>query len=523
MNITNIAEQIKTLGNDIEIITHGSHANVSDLKLALENLKCNVVVHAMEGQKEQYFNYDVQVLIGLSEQFFPNEHSKTMVILDNQSDRLSDHLSTSDKWILDKVHQTLVQHKNPIHLMYQDNYETQWLHILNTYPILRPYIDHNEENRSKLIPIYAGPISEHAIDQLSVIETVDYIKKKLYEGATHILFDDKDEALYWNRIYTCHNIIKRLKHILPKGRVLFLTGALNGQEIYSDWCKKNNVEEEIIMLPAARFESVSKDMMFDRGLISHYSEMDTPVNTNKREKKYLCYNRMPRLHRIKIITELHKANLINQGFVSFYDLEEHLEKYKWVLTAIKTPEWAETFNYFYNKVYPELDYNLNKTEKRWNPADLQKDDLTHFSESYFSIVNETLFYKEGYHSGHMVDIQLTNSVFLSEKIYKPLACKHPFVVVGVDKTLEYLKKFGYKTFDQWIDESYDQEPDDDKRMGMVVEEIKRLTALSDEEWQRMIVEMIPTLQHNFITLCRAKNLITANINYSSIFRNGQEY
>ena len=235
MNITNIAEQIKTLGNDIEIITHDSHANVSDLKLALENLKCNVVVHAMEGQKEQYFNYDVQVLIGLSEQFFPNEHSKTMVILDNQSDRLSDHLGTSDKWILDNVHQTLVQHKNPMHLMYQDNYETQWLHILNTYPILRPYIDHNEESRSKLIPIYAGPISEHAIDQLSVIETVDYIKKKLYEGATHILFDDKDEALYWNRIYTCHNIIKRLKHILPKGRVLFLTGALNGQEIYSDW------------------------------------------------------------------------------------------------------------------------------------------------------------------------------------------------------------------------------------------------------------------------------------------------
>ena len=106
---------------------------------------------------------------------------------------------------------------------------------------------------------------------------------------------------------------------------------------------------------------------------------------------------------------------------------------------------------------------------------------------------------------------------------QPLACKHPFVVVGVDKTLEYLKKFGYKTFDQWIDESYDQEPDDDKRMNMVVEEIKRLIALSDEEWQRMIVEMIPTLQHNFITLCRAKNLITANINYSSIFKNGQEY
>ena len=134
-----------------------------------------------------------------------------------------------------------------------------------------------------------------------------------------------------------------------------------------------------------------------------------------------------------------------------------------------------------------------------------------------------MFYKVDYAHKNLLDIQPTDSVFLSEKIYKPLACKHPFVVVGVDKTLEYLKRFGYKTFDKWIDESYDNEPDDDKRMDMIMEEVKRLTALSDEDWQRMIIEMIPTLQHNFDTLCRAKNLVTANLNYSAIFKNGDLY
>ena len=137
--------------------------------------------------------------------------------------------------------------------------------------------------------------------------------------------------------------------------------------------------------------------------------------------------------------------------------------------------------------------------------------------------NETLFYKTSYPHKGRCDIQPTESVFLSEKIYKPLACKHPFVVVGVDKTLEYLKQFGYKTFDKWIDESYDNEPDEDKRMSMIVEEVKRLTAISHEEWQAMIIEMIPTLQHNFDTLCRNKNLITANINLSQVFRNDGPY
>ena len=89
-----------------------------------------------------------------------------------------------------------------------------------------------------------------------------------------------------NVIILGESIIKRLKHILPKGRFLFLTGALNGVEAYAQWCKHFGVEEELIMVPAARFEAVSKDMMFDKGLIEHYIEMDRPINTNKRQKKY---------------------------------------------------------------------------------------------------------------------------------------------------------------------------------------------------------------------------------------------
>ena len=87
--------------------------------------------------------------------------------------------------------------------------------------------------------------------------------------------------------------------------------------------------------------------------------------------------------------------------------------------------------------------------------------------------------------------------------------KHPFVVVGVDGTLQALRQFGYQTFDKWIDESYDLEPDCDKRMTMVMEESKRLINLSHDEWQSMIKEMVPTLQHNFDVLCRNKDLIAA--------------
>ena len=177
--------------------------------------------------------------------------------------------------------------------------------------------------KRKLFPIYAGPISEWAIDQLAVTDLVEFIKKKIYNGVEYFAFDDKDEAMYWSRIYTCHSIVKRVKKIIPgfNNRFLFLTGALNGREIYSNWCKQHGLEEELYIVPCARFESVSKNMMFDGGLVKNYAEMDKEIYTGKRDKKYLCYNRMPRLHRVKVITELHKANLIEQGHVSFYNTD----------------------------------------------------------------------------------------------------------------------------------------------------------------------------------------------------------
>lgn len=524
MNIELLAKEIQKLGTDIEIITPKEDDEFVVKLLAELSPHTNTVAHDGAGMIDKYCKHDVQVLYNLDGQYFPCEHNKTMVILDTESEIQSNHLTSSDKWFWNEGKQQLLNRKNSDH--YIDDMENKegnsrgsWANILRTsFSALAPY-----EQTGQLVPVYAGPITEHAIDQITILDSVENVKQKIYNGATHIAFDDKDEALYWTRVYSCHSVIKRLKDIMPPGRFLFLTGALNGKEIYSQWCKDHGLEEELIMIPCARFEAVSKDMMWDGGLMHHHAEMDLPVYTGIRPKKYLCYNRMPRLHRLKIVTELHKAGIINQGLVSFYNEDNHLENPGWQEGHIEDQAWKETFEYFYENIFPELDYVLNKTEERWNPADLQRDDIDHFNQTYFSLVNETLFYKTSYPHKGLCDIQPTESVFLSEKIYKPLACKHPFVVVGVDKTLEYLKQFGYKTFDKWIDESYDNEPDEDKRMAMIVEEVKRLTAISHEEWQAMIIEMIPTLQHNFDTLCRNKNLITANINLSQVFRNDGPY
>ena len=62
----------------------------------------------------------------------------------------------------------------------------------------------------------------------------------------------------------------------------------------------------------------------------------------------------------------------------------------------------------------------------------------------------------------------------SEKILKPCAFGHPFIAWAPAGYLKWLRSWGFETFDNCIDESYDLEQDDDKRLAMIIEEVARL-------------------------------------------------
>lgn len=62
--------------------------------------------------------------------------------------------------------------------------------------------------------------------------------------------------------------------------------------------------------------------------------------------------------------------------------------------------------------------------------------------------------------------------------------------------LELLRAQGYKTFGQWWNEDYDKETDLDRRVKMILAELKWLSMLSTNELNRMRTEMQPTLEFN---------------------------
>lgn len=72
-------------------------------------------------------------------------------------------------------------------------------------------------------------------------------------------------------------------------------------------------------------------------------------------------------------------------------------------------------------------------------------------------------------------------IFLTEKSLRPIACGVPFILFAGPGSLEFLKKYGFNTFSPIIDETYDQIQDPTQRAKKILNEMERLTDLSDLE------------------------------------------
>jgi len=90
----------------------------------------------------------------------------------------------------------------------------------------------------------------------------------------------------------------------------------------------------------------------------------------------------------------------------------------------------------------------------------------------FSVVLETLFDDSRIH--------------LTEKILRPIACGHPFILAAGSGSLSLLKKYGFETYSPWINESYDDIQDSKDRLQAIVHEMQRISQLSEDQQQHII-------------------------------------
>jgi len=150
------------------------------------------------------------------------------------------------------------------------------------------------------------------------------------------------------------------------------------------------------------------------------------------------------------------------------------------------PEDGEHYSthQFANDQFKIVNYNLHD-ELRLNTHDSAAS-ADYCSEDYattgIEVVLETVFDDHRWH--------------LTEKTLRPIACGKPFILMATPGSLQYLKQYGFETFGELIDESYDQIVNHRQRLQAVIAEMTRISSMSLESKNQLYIKLNAIAKRN---------------------------
>jgi hypothetical protein len=283
-----------------------------------------------------------------------------------------------------------------------------------------------------------------------------------------------------------------IKHNIPPSQIIFQSN-MRDAGIYNQQAalKYNRLPIKLLWFSALEYWAID------------YMSVATAntLSLKPYDKKFLNLNRRWRSHRPLLTLLLYHKGLLDQGFVSFGPCEANLKWDRiWNTLQFMSADNLEITNAIRQSesIKDMAPLYLDTDELHTNRAELTDSTTKYYEDSYFSVISETTFY---YKESNQ------NSRFITEKTFKAIIMNHPFILVSIPKSLEVLKELGYKTFSPWIDESYDQEMDDNKRIIMVVNEIERLCNLSQQELEKFLVATKEICSYNYNLVKNKKTFI----------------
>jgi hypothetical protein len=278
---------------------------------------------------------------------------------------------------------------------------------------------------------------------------------------------------------------------LEKNDFIFVSSNLKSNEEKEKYIRSGLVEDNHTIIefnyffhrlwffPHKFHESYSKEI-YDKTFNEHLKLL----RETHKEKTFLCFNRKAHDHRIFIFAELlTNPKLIGKSYVTIG--RENLfgsQIYKDAIRRIITPN----YKHGYERLCNFID-NYDSSEDYKYDVGLDDEQSINInigahSKTFCNIVTETQIVEE--------------TMFFSEKIIKPIFAVQPFIIIGCRGSLKKLKEFGFKTFDRWWDESYDDTMYTE-RFEKIIETLEYIASWDEEKIKNVILEMEETLIHNY--------------------------
>jgi hypothetical protein len=192
----------------------------------------------------------------------------------------------------------------------------------------------------------------------------------------------------------------------------------------------------------------------------------TPTHANPRPYDFTVLSRTHKWWRATVMTDLHRAGLLNNSYWSYGTDISTNEKETDNPIEVDTLAIQADIKAF----LADGPYRCDTlTQEQHNDHHLIE--TNHHTDSYCNIILETHFDADG-----------SVGAFLTEKTFKAIKHGQPFVIVGCPGSLATLRELGYRTFDHAIDNSYDSIQDNTERWVAVRSAIAKLKSQDLYSW-----------------------------------------
>jgi hypothetical protein len=277
----------------------------------------------------------------------------------------------------------------------------------------------------------------------------------------------------------------------------FLSGNISVADAYNQ--HRINIDKKTFDVPYRHIFEIDEASKFSKVYGVNYFEYQTKIDIDHKQRAkvaasisfdqaansnrtvdFLNYNRHPRSHRIALVAELIRQNLVDNAYYSlvgsdsFNPGENCLEGAKKYFCADSKHTVGDFFRQW---------KGINIEFEQSSVNDIFSSDARHYLDTFFSLVSETEVHND--------------SLYLTEKTFKPIINYHPFIIWGTPRSLEFLRSRGYQTFPEFFCEDYDQEFDDVKRFKMIIDQVKNFISLDLQTKKTKYMSVLDKLKHNY--------------------------
>lgn len=372
------------------------------------------------------------------------------------------------------------------------------------YPMVRPLFSHS--NFSEYLNLRGVHIDNFSWDSEFIYPVLlhhnnllcakylhilpNYVLKNLKSRKCKLILDNTLEGDQVQNFYQeLHKSILELN--IPASQIYYVTNSLVAEYEYEAFVKNSSYIKEKVNVISFMYNVMDVQRLIKEGHLPVEVNIEEEIKYKRdnieKVKPFLKLNRTGRPERNLFMLYINRHRLFDKFKLSFpeypdYEFTEYIKQ--------KFPR--ETLQYNINNLREKCPFDIDQSDsENHGPPGVGKGffdadkpfDPVHYRQTVLSFILCAFPFVPG-------------ACHLHSSTFNPIYCGHPIVQFGPYRHLEILKRYGFRTFDKWWDESYDNYEEGWERLDNIFKVLNFLSKKSVTDLIDMYEDMKDVLQHN---------------------------